>query len=248
MPRVSIPADQDVYRGLSKSEENMENAIPYREAVGSLIYIATLSRPDIMYAVSMVSRFLNCYSNVHWNAVKKIFKYLKGTSSYGLMYCGNKESNVKSYSDVDYAGCLDTRRSTTGYVLIKNGAAITWNTQRQQSVALSTMEAEFMAVCAATKEVMWVKQLLSDTNIYTDNSLMLYIDNQSAISFIKNCNSHKRTKHIEVRSNFIKEKYQAKYIDIKYVPTESQISDICTKALPKVRFEKLRALIGLQTI
>jgi len=105
-----------------------------------------------------------------------------------------------------------------------------------------------MAACAATKEVMWVKQLLSDTNIYTDNSLMLYIDNQSTISFIKNCNSHKRTKHIEVRYNFIKEKYQAKDIDIMYVPTELQISDICTKALPKVRFEKLRALVGLQTI
>ncbi|KYN50018.1 Copia protein, partial [Cyphomyrmex costatus] len=231
---------------LSKGEEGTKEAIPYRKAVGSLIYIATVSRPDIMFAVSKVSRYLNCYNNTHWNAVKKIIRYLKGTKHYRLVYNKNKDSNIKVYSDADYAGCTDTRRSTTGYVLVKNGAAITWNSQRQNSVALSTMEAEFIAACAATKEAMWVKQFFNDINVCIVNPLTLYLDNQSAISFIKNHNYHKHSKHIEVKYNFVKEKYQAKDIDISFVSTESQLSDICTKALSRIKFETFRIQLGLQ--
>ncbi|CAK1547641.1 unnamed protein product [Leptosia nina] len=144
-------ADKCVYK--STVLEN-EKCFPYREAVGSLMFAAIVTRPDIMFAVSTVSRFLNSHDQSHWNAVKKIFKYLKGTLSFGLCFRSNENNTLESYSDADYANDPVTRRSTTGYVFMKNGAAITWNSQRQTTVALSTTEAEFMASCSATKEAL----------------------------------------------------------------------------------------------
>lgn len=135
-----------------EEREEADKDIPYREAVGSLMHLAIVSRPDIMVAVSLVSRFLNNY-NQTWNAVKRIFKYLKDTKEYGLCYSQTAQpAEVTGYNDADYANDLGTSRPVTGYVFIKNGAAVTWSSQRQQTVALSTTEAEFMAACAATKE------------------------------------------------------------------------------------------------
>lgn len=240
----SIPVDP--HMKLCKEEGEADASIPYREAVGSLMHLATVSRPDIMFAVSLVSRFLNCYKQSHWNAVKKIFKYLRGTKDYGLCYTQTPQAaEVTGYSDADYANDLDTRRSVTGYVFIKNGAAVTWCSQRQQTVALSTTEAEFMAACAATKETMWLKQILGDINQYLQDSMYLFLDSQSAISIIKNINFHKRCKHIEVKYHFIKEKYHQKVIVLKYVSTGNQYADILTKALSKDKFQFLRNKLGM---
>ncbi|XP_052757808.1 uncharacterized protein LOC113516220 [Galleria mellonella] len=133
-----------------KKEKGPEEKLPYREAVGSLMHLAIVSRPDIMFGVSL--------------------------------YKKEKKSVVEGYSDSDYANDIDTRRSTSGYIFMKNGAAVTWATQRQQSIALSTTEAEFMAACSATKEAIWIKRLLLDINEYNQDTICLYIDNQSAIS------------------------------------------------------------------
>ncbi|GBP46785.1 Retrovirus-related Pol polyprotein from transposon TNT 1-94 [Eumeta japonica] len=148
----SIPADPHVTLQKSTVLEN-KKCFPYREAVGSLMFAAIVTRPDIMFAVSTVSRFLNSHDQSHWNAVKKIFKYLKGTLSFGLCFRSNENNTLESYSDADYANDPVTRRSTTGYVFMKNGAAVTWSSQRQTTVALSTTEAEFMASCSATKKL-----------------------------------------------------------------------------------------------
>ncbi|GBP14712.1 Retrovirus-related Pol polyprotein from transposon TNT 1-94 [Eumeta japonica] len=136
---------------LEKKNIVSEVKIPYKEAVGSLMHLAIVSRPDIMFGVSLVSRYLNCYDSTHWAVVKKILKYLKETKEMGILYSKVKNNTVEGYSDSDYAADSDTRRSTTGYVFTKNAAAITWATQRQQSIALSTTEAEFMAACSAAK-------------------------------------------------------------------------------------------------
>ena len=131
----SVPADPHVK--LMKTDGLPERKYPYREAVGSLIHAATVSRPDILFAVSQVSRFLNCHDESHWNAVKRILKYLKDTKDYGLCYMSKPDSTyVEGFSDADFANDVETRRSTTGYVFLKNGAAITWSSQRQQTVAL----------------------------------------------------------------------------------------------------------------
>lgn len=244
MEKICVPVDP--HMKLQKGEEEPERNLPYREAVGSLMHLATVSQPDITFAVNLVSRFLNCYNQIHWNAVKRIFKYLKDTKDYGLYYKNtNQSSEVTGYSDADYANDPDSRRSVTGYVFIKSGAAITWSSQRQQTVALSTTEAEFMAACAATKEAMWIKQFLSDIGEYQQDTLCLNLDNQSAISVIKNVNFHKRCKHIEVKYYFIKEKYQQKIIFLKYVTSENQYADILTKALSKDKFNSLRFKLGM---
>ncbi|GBP03112.1 Retrovirus-related Pol polyprotein from transposon TNT 1-94 [Eumeta japonica] len=148
----SIPADPHVTLQKSTVLEN-KKCFPYREAVGSLMFAAIVTRPDIMFAVSTVSRFLNSHDQSHWNAVKKIYKYLKGTLSFGLCFRSNENNTLESYSDADYANDPVTRRSTTGYVFMKNVAAVTWSIQRQTTVALSTTEAEFMASCSATKKL-----------------------------------------------------------------------------------------------
>lgn len=242
----SVPADP--HSKLEKSEHPPEKNIPYREAVGSLMHLAIVSRPDIMFAVSLVSRFLNCYNETHWTAVKKILKYLKDTINYGLCYRSAKSSELVGYSDADYANDITTRRSTTGYIFIKCGAAVTWCSQRQHTVALSTTEAEFMAACAATKEAIWIKQLLCDLGEFKQQVVMINIDNQSAISVIKNINFHKRCKHIDTKYHFIKEKYYAKVIDLKYVSTCNQLADFLTKALPRDKFHYMREQIGMLSL
>ncbi|KAI8436415.1 hypothetical protein MSG28_010011 [Choristoneura fumiferana] len=243
-PTVSVPVDPHVK--LQKGEGEPEKNIPYREAVGSLMHLATVSRPEIMFAVSLVSRFLTCYNKSHWNAILKIFKYLIETKEYGLYYSQSSQpAEVTGYSDADYANDLDTRRSVTGYVFIKNGAAVTWSSQRQQTVALSTTEAEFMAACAATKEAMWIRQLLCDIGDYKQDTMCLHLDNQSAISVIKNVNFHKRCKHIDIKYHFVKEKFHQKIIDLKAVSSENQFADIFTKALSKDKFQFLRSKLGM---
>lgn len=239
----SIPIDP--HSILEKKNIVPGEQIPYREAVGSLMHLAIVSRPDIMFGVSLVSRYLDCYDNTHWTVVKRILKYLKETKEYGLYYSIMKNNIVDGYSDSDYATDNDTRRSTSGYVFIKNGAAITWATQRQQSIALSTTEAEFMAACSATKEALWIKRLLLDINACNQDSICLNIDNQSAISVIKNIDFHRRCKHIDIKYKFVKEKFQENEIDVKYLCTREQCADIFTKALPRVRFQYLRDKLGL---
>lgn len=242
----NIPVDP--HTTLERSTESVDKNIPYREVVGSLMHLAVVSRPDIMYGVSLVSRYLNCFNHTHWNAVKKIMKYLKETIHYGLCYTSSQQNKIEAYSDADFAKDTDTRKSLTGYVFIKNGAAITWATQRQQSVALSTTEAEFMAACCATKEALWLKRLLLDIGEFNQDSICLNIDNQSAICLIKNVDYHKRCKHIDVKYNFIKEKYSEKQIDLSYVCTKEQIADIFTKALPRDKFQYLRGKIGMKKL
>ncbi|CAG4958833.1 unnamed protein product [Colias eurytheme] len=240
----SIPIDP--HTSLIKKKVTLEERIPYREAVGSLMHLAIVSRPDIMFGVSLVSRYLDCYDDTHWVVVKKILKYLKETKEYGINYSSTDNNIVEGYSDSDYATDTDSRRSTSGYVFIKNGAAVTWSSQRQQSIALSTTEAEFMAACSATKEALWIKRLLCDISAYNQDSICLNVDNQSAISVIKNVDFHKRCKHIDVKYKFVKEKFQENEIDLSYICTNEQCADIFTKPLPRVRFQYLRDKMGVK--
>lgn len=188
-----------------------------------------------------MSRFLSNYDQSHWNATKRIIRYLLQTQSYGIKYSfGDTEQHeLVGYSDSDYANDLDTRRSTTGYIFTLNGAPITWSTQRQQTVALSTTEAEYMAVCEATKEAIWLRQLMEDIH-ESINVPKLFVDNQSAIRLAKNPEFHKRTKHIGVKYHFVREKVRDKEINVEFVGTEKQTADILTKALPKQRFNELK--------
>lgn len=247
--RVSTPADyQQVLQGGEKSNDVK---FPYREVVGSLIYLAVGTRPDISFAVSYVSRFLEKPANIHVTAVKRILRYLKGTSNYGILFsCKNaNEFKFSIYSDADYAGCIETRRSTTGYCLLIGTSIVSWCSERQATVSHSTAESEYVAASQASRELVWLKRLLEELNEQLgSNQPVLFVDNESAVKLIKNPVQHKRTKHIEVKYHYIREMYAKKIFVVKGISTKDQLADIFTKALPKARLEDLRSKLNVVPI
>lgn len=234
---VAVPADPHASLQPVGNNVQLKCNVPYRETVGSLMFLASVSRPDIAFAVSYVSRFLNGYGNSHWQAIKRILRYLKGTLEVEILY--NSEKNdlrLVGYSDADFASDVSTRRSTTGVVFMFAGGPVTWSSQRQSLVTLSTTESEYVAATSTAKEAMWLRSLLNDLGYSCEGATVLNIDNQSTIRLAKNPEFHKRTKHIDLRFHYVREKVEAKEIVVKYVPTGSQLADILTKALPKERF------------
>lgn len=240
--QVSIPADPN--KALYDLENEKPVVFPYREAVGSIMYLAVSTRPDLSFAIGLVSRFLENPRETHVNAVKRILRYIKGTINYGIFFKSNVNLNLFAYSDSDYAGCVNTRRSTSGYVFKLGNAVISWSSERQKCVSLSTAESEYVASSEAVRELVWFRSLMDDLlNQYKQPTLM--VDNESAIKLIKNPEMHRRTKHIDVKFHFIREKFEEKLFTIQSVPSEQQIADIFTKPLAKVRFAKLRKEMSL---
>ncbi|CAL1687619.1 unnamed protein product [Lasius platythorax] len=209
------------------------------------MYLAITTRPDIAFSVSVVSQSLESPKQSDWQAVKRIFKYLRGTLSTKLLYRTNyKPGMLKAFSDADYAGDIQTRRSTSGIVCKYFGGAISWMSQKQRSVALSTTEAEFIAANEGTKEVIWLKRLLQEITVLNEVPTLM-IDNASAIKLVKNPEFHKRSKHVEVRYYFVREKYHEGVINVEHVASIDQIADIMTKPLAKVQYLKLVNMLGL---
>ncbi|KAG5895509.1 hypothetical protein JTB14_009220 [Gonioctena quinquepunctata] len=220
--------------------------IPYREAVGSLMFAAVVSCPDIAYSVGVASRFLNDPSKTHWNAVERIIRYLNATSELGIHYSKEEQLQLSGFSDSDYASDKDTRKSTTGYIFKLCNAAVTWSSKRQHAVTLSTTEAEYVAACQATKEAIRIRRLMNDIGESVSMATPLNIDNQSAIKLIHNPEFHKRTKHVDIQFHFVREKFQDGEIEPVYVSTKLQEADLLTKALPRTSFLNLRNLIGMK--
>lgn len=240
---ISTPADP----GQFSDEKSEMVEFPYRQAVGSLMYLAVATRPDISYAVGYISRFMENPNQQHVKAVKRVIKYIKGTTDYGIIFkCNQKNFVLSVFSDADYAGDQVTRRSTTGYIFLLGSGAISWGSERQKSVALSTTESEYVAASQTIKELVWIRRLLFDLQADVMNNVpMLFMDNQSAIKLVKNPEYHKRSKHIDVKYHFIREKYEEGVFNLEYVASEDQLGDIFTKALNKVKFEKFCQLIGV---
>ena len=221
---------------------------PFREAVGSLIYAVTCTRPDIAFAVSQVSQFSSSPTQAHWEAVKRIFSYLNGTASHGIVFGSSDSRNeLVAYTDADFASNLDDRRSTTGIVLLLNGGPVSWKSQRQKCVSLSTTESEYVAAATASKEVVWMRRLLQDFCLQESTPTTLFCDNQSLIKLVKNAEFHQRTKHIDVKFHFIRALQEERIIDVTYINTNAQLADILTKALTGPRFVKLRNEINIIT-
>lgn len=241
---VSIPADPHAVLSPVETEGKIDNLSPYREAVRSLMFLTVVSRPDLAFAVNTVAKFLNKHNLAHWKAVKRIFAYLIGKKNLGITYrSGGKNSELVSYCDSDYAGDIETRRSTTGYAFTYANGLVTWSSQRQKIVTLSTTKSEYVAAAAAAREIIWLRKLICDLRSGEDETTVLYIDNQSTIKLTKNLEFHKRSKRIEIRYHYIREKVQK--IAVKYISTKQQKADIFTKALSKERFNFLCDILGL---
>ena len=235
---ASTPAVSGMVLGASSKLDEVA-AKKYRSLVGSLLYAATSTRPDIAYSVSYLSRFMANPDVQHLSAAKRVLRYLKGTKEKGLVYSGNAAAkSLIGYSDADWAGDSE-RRSTSGYVFFMHGATISWKSQRQQTVALSTAESEYMALCSAAKEATFLTNLGKEIGCLQTEPCTIYDDNQSCIFLAKNPVSNSRTKHIDIQYHFTREKVATKDIDIVYCPSEEMIADIMTKPLALVLHEKL---------
>lgn len=220
----------------------------YQQMVGKLIFL-THTRPDISFAVSLVSRFMSHPQDPHLQAVKHIYRYLKGTSGLALSYERGGVNTICGFTDSDWAGDSHDRKSTTGFVFFLGETPITWNSRKQQTVALSSTEAEYMALTEGTKEAIWLRRLLGELNLQNLHApTTLYGDNQGSLNLAKNPIYHSRTKHVEVRHHFVREKIASKEIELKFVPTGEQIADIFTKALGRIAFERIRDKLGLVKI
>ena len=219
-----IPADPSCHLTKITDCPDEEKVYPYREAIGSLIFAATCTRPEIAYAVNQAAQFSNSPKQQHWMAVKRILAYLRGTIDHGIRYGGveNKKQLIV-YTDADFAANIDDRRSTSGVLLMLNGGPIAWSSHRQKCVSLSTTESEYVAAASGSKEIIWMRRLLGDIDWKQPNPTPLLCDNQSAIRLVRNPKLHQRTKHIDVKYHFIRTLQDDRTIDATYVNTEAQL-------------------------
>jgi hypothetical protein len=221
----------------------------YRMMVGSLIYASISTRPDITHAVNMISRYMSNPTHMSMIMAKRIFRYLNGNRNHGLVYdnkvryINDSEVVITAYCDADWGGDLIDRRSTTGYCIFINGNLISWNTKKQTTVALSSCEAEYMAINEVAKEVCWLRMLLTEMNVTVSTPTTIYVDNQSAIKISNNDADHDRTKHIDIRHYYIRDLIHNNIVKLQWLPTEDQLADIFTKPLGPLIFNRLRNIL-----
>jgi len=248
------PASTPMDPALSYSSDGAKGAqvsdkaeVPYREAIGSLLYLSLTTRPDISHAVGVLSRFCESPRLVHWEGIKRIMRYLKGTASYALIYeCNKEEPQLSAYCDADHGGCEDTSRSTSGVLLKYGKSCIGWQSKRQSTVAVSTAEAEYVAAYKAAQEVSWYRMFLKGLGVgFTENATILRVDNQSAIKMIKRTTGLNRTKHIRIKYHYVQEKFQDNEITLEYTPSKENQADVLTKQVLKDQYNYLLVKIGL---
>uniref|UniRef100_A0A2N9HC61 Integrase catalytic domain-containing protein n=1 Tax=Fagus sylvatica TaxID=28930 RepID=A0A2N9HC61_FAGSY len=233
-----------------KNEEEIENMskVPYASAVGCLMYAMVCTRLDLAHAVSTVSRYMANPGREHWNAVKWIFIYLKGTAKHGILFSRQLGTNsIVGYVDADYAGEVDDRRSTTGYVFTLSGGPICWKSTLQSIVAMSTTEAEYMAVAEAAKKALWLKGLVKELGL-NQGGVQMHCDSQSAIYLAKNQVYHARTKHIDVRFHKIRELIVTGDIVLEKVHTSENAADMLTKPVTTAKFKHCLDLVNVSSL
>jgi hypothetical protein len=249
---VTTPLEQGHMEPCSKDEAvDPARQKFYMSIIGSLMWVAQSLRPDVAFAVGYLSRFSTNPSEQHLRAAKRVWRYLKGSRGAGLTLGGfqkdslGEEGMLVGYCDADYAGCMTTRKSTTGYVFTYNRSVISWASNRQPTVATSTTEAEYMALSDALKEGIWLSRMLSDLGIPTAQ-FIIYCDNKAAIALTANPGKHKHSKHIDVRYHFIRERVIDDTVVIRHVGTNDQAADMLTKALIPIKHTRNCALIKLE--
>ncbi|KAL8095832.1 hypothetical protein AgCh_036989 [Apium graveolens] len=195
-----------------------------------------LTQGQIWYKLLVWFQDLSEPCKAHFAAAKRILRYLKGTKNYGLLYRSEEDNKLVGFTDSDWAGCVDDRKSTSGYLFSLGTKAFSWSSRKQKTVALSSAEAEYVAATSAACEAIWLKRILADMQLQEDESTVLYCDNISAIALIKNPVFHSRTKHIEIRHHFIRELVEDGELKILHCQTGEQIADVFTKPLPAYKF------------
>jgi len=253
---VSTPLDPNIKLDLNPNESSdpeMQGEISegvstgYATLIGSLMYLAIGTRPDIAYSIQCLAQFTQNPKPVHWTAVKRIFRYLKGTRTLGITYDGSNELNTNElniYCDADWASDSD-RKSISGYVITLAGGAVAWSSKKQSTVALSTAEAEYVAATHCAKQVIWHRSLLNEAEMPPPSTSTIFSDNQAAVSIAHHPEHHARTKHINIAHHFLRDLVQNGTLDLVYINTGYNLADIFTKSLSKAIHQDLTYEIGV---
>ena len=218
----------------------------YRSLAGALQYL-TFTRPDLTYAVQQVCLHMHDPRESHLAALKRLLRYVRGTVDLGLVLHRSSSTELVVYTDADWAGCPDTRKSTSGYAVFLGDNLISWSSKRQNTVSRSSAEAEYRAVANAVAEASWLRQLLSELHSPLRRATLVYCDNISAVYMTSNPVQHQRTKHIEIDLHFVRERVAVGDLRVLHVPTSSQYADIFTKGLPYYVFTEVRSSLNVRS-
>ncbi|XP_022014482.1 uncharacterized mitochondrial protein AtMg00810-like [Helianthus annuus] len=241
---VPTPVDTKPKLG-SNAGVDFEDPTLYRSLAGALQYL-TFTRPDICYAVQQVCMYMHAPKVDHWNALRRIIRYIQGTSSHGLTIGTSTDLSLRAYTDADWAGCPDTRRSTSGYCVYLGPNIISWSSKRQSVISRSSAEAEYRGVANVVAEICWLRNLLLELHKPLTSASLVYCDNISAIYLSGNPVQHQRTKHIELDIHFVRDLVQRGSVRILHIPTRFQVADIFKKGLPKVLFDDFRSSLSIR--
>jgi hypothetical protein len=224
--------------------ELLDDPTFYRSIAGALQYL-TLTRPDVAYDVNQACLFMHFPRDGHWSLLKRILRYLRGTLKKGIHISTLDSSQLIAYSDADWAGCPDTRRSTSSYCVFMGDTLLSWSSKRQHTVSRSSAEAEYRGVANAAYECGWLQNLLQELDVRIDKATIVYCDNVSAVYLSENLVHHRRTKHVEIDIHFVRERVAAGDLRVIQVPTTQQYADIMTKGLPTSTFTEFRTSLGI---
>ncbi|XP_066333938.1 uncharacterized mitochondrial protein AtMg00810-like [Miscanthus floridulus] len=223
----------------------MDDPTAYCSLAGALQYL-TFTRPDIAYAVQQICLHMHDPRETHLIAAKGILRYLQGTISYGLVIPRSAPTQLVIYTDADWAGCPDTRRSTSGYAVFLGGSLVSWSSKRQPTVSRSSAEAEYRVVANGVGEASWLQQLLQELHHPLKTASLIYCDNVSAVYLSTNPVQHQRTKHVEIDLHFVRERVTIGTVRVLHVPTTSQYTDVFTKGLPSSVFMEFRSSLNVR--
>jgi hypothetical protein len=232
---------------LTDTDDSNSTSAPYQEACGSVLWAAIVTRPDVQFAIGILAQHARNPKEIHWKALKRVIRYLDTTRNLWLTFGGSEDSLIRGYTDSDW-GSQPDRHSISGYAFAVGVGVITWRSKKQSIVALSTTEAEYIAMAEAVKEALSIQHILQE--IYPDlvSTIPLLCDNQSAIALAKDNKFHQRTKHIALRYLFIRGSINEDEISLSYIPSTDNIADIMTKAIPRPQFKYLRNRLGLRLV
>ena len=246
--KLDMDVKTDKNQSISKNDLKLNHG--YAQLIGSLMYLALASRPDIAYSVNQLAQFTSNPKAMHWTAVKRIFRYLKQTKNAKLTYGGNdaeiNNTELNFFCDADWGNGPD-RKSISGYVTIIAGGAVAWSSKKQQTVALSTAEAEYIAATHVTKQVLWHRSLYSELKFSLPTTSTIFTDNQAAIAISHHPEFHARTKHIDINYHFLRDLISAGTVNTIYVNTRDNLADLFTKGLSRIVHQDLTYQIGVIT-
>ena len=250
LARFRMEKSRDVATPMEKPGSTLESSpaakdIPYRQAIGSLMYLMIGSRPDLAFAVRKLSQHSENPSHENWIAVKRVFRYINGTKDFGILYNGNRSLLTAGYADADWGGCRLTRKSTSGNIFLVAGGAVCWRSKKQTCVTTSTCEVEYIACCLAAKEAVWLSRLLADLNNSSPRPITIQVDNDGAIDTAYNASINQKNKHIDLAYHYVRDCLHSGKIQLTYCSSSEQAADPLTKPLERILHERLRVKQGV---